>query len=123
MKLSSISLIALAVIAGGATAGPAPRPFEHDVDIYTRATHQALVDAHQLSFNHGRQAYIDCLAAGQSHHANTHIEGIMLNKKYRDQHKAHVEKGTSEPLLLASELIAESTMALAKQHMDTICKQ
>ena len=58
MKLSSISLIAaaLAAIVGSVAAAPTFRPFERDVDIYSRANHQelkSLRDAAHHARKHG----------------------------------------------------------------------
>ena len=65
MKLSSISLIAVAVVAfsGSATAAPTPRPFERGVNIYSRAGEQAVASfkssirnwhAHEVAHAMGR---------------------------------------------------------------------
>jgi len=56
MKLSSISLIAaLAAIVGSVAAAPTFRPFERDVDIYSRANYQQQLKTLRDAAHHARE--------------------------------------------------------------------
>jgi len=77
MKLSSISFIAtaLAAIIGSATAAPTPRPFERDVNIYSRA-HR---DEHEWAAErHYHAAYNAWDTSNKAEEANLHKTAALL---------------------------------------------
>ena len=77
MKLSSISFIAtaLAAIIGSATAAPIPRPFERDVNIYSRAH----PDEHEWAAErHYNAAYNAWDASNKAEEANLHKTAALL---------------------------------------------
>jgi len=112
MKLSSISLIAAALAAIAATAAPTPRPFERDVDIYSRATHKELAESHEQAINLCWDA-----AKGYRGHPNLpqdFAQMIKLNDEYKTKNEAHVKAGTvSHELLQESARIADRSKELA----------
>jgi len=115
MKLSSISLITatLATIASGAIAAPAPRPFQRDVDIYSRATEEehkraAEHHAHAASASGKTVQLHDFLQ--KSDIAEIHHEAVHFNAYH---HQGHTNGG-SYPM--ETTILADHTLDLANQH-------
>ena len=103
MKLSLVSLVAtvLAAIAGSGTAAPVPRPFERDVNIYSRAyrkARKAAVAFHHSTMTRCREAAILCHAAGEPNRAQHHELNYIKNEKDKAKHIASMNGGRSHPL-------------------------
>ena len=124
MNLLSISLIAaaLAVIAGGTTAAPAPRPFERDVDIYSRTNGQApnVPGAH-----HDQAASIEPVGHAKAAELNQRAAKLAGEMGWHDlaaRHKdiaglnlGYVQKGKHNPSYADSSIkIAHKTISMAK---------
>lgn len=119
MKLSSISRIAtaLAAIAGCTTAAPAPRPFDRDVDIYSRTDRvfQSVIagiatDIHSKACDLNRSARDCARAAGLHTLAKYHSSRAKWNlKKFRAHHSGTAEASTVAPGL-KSQRLALGTM-------------
>ena len=125
MKLSSISLIAvaLAAIAGSAAADPARRPFERDVNIYSRsnpAEHHKAAVIHRDSARANLQAYNDALKVGLPDRAVYHFNAMQENVKHMNGHKKASTGGPAYPMStikdgMSTHKEADETIAEAKK--------
>jgi len=116
MKFSSISLIAaaLAAIASSATAAPMPRPFERDVDIYSRTTQDV---EHSTREKIHKEAFITCLQACHAARkmgdcVDGHWHDAWENLQHVEGHKKASQGGPAYPLLTTNDAKATQEKAL-----------
>jgi len=121
MKLSSISLIAVALVAfsGSATAAPTPRPFERGVNIYSRAGEQQLGSAVASFRSSTRNWHAHQIAHTMGRHDDSehHKTVALLNHQDMKRVTKSMHDGSSGNLSTKDSDFAKSTHKLADNYI------